>query len=168
MAGRLLLRANCWLNKLFCRSDVLGDPVVVARFDVRMFYGFAGNHIGLRVAEDEGRSVILDDLLHLDDDVSTLSRVEFGSQLIGECIVFRVGVAGAVLRVGAVGVGLPVHVDEDFRIACLFGENVGDQEVIFAAGADAVEDVVVDVLQVDFDADFLSVRLGSFCEEGIL
>lgn len=39
------------------------------------------------------------------------------------------------------------------------------REVIFAAIADAVEDVVVDVLQVDFDADFLSVRLGSFCEE---
>lgn len=61
MAGRLLLRANCWLNKLFCRSDVLGDPVVVARFDVRMFYGFAGNHIGLRIAEDEGGCIILKD-----------------------------------------------------------------------------------------------------------
>ena len=68
MAGRLLLRANCWLNKLFCWSDVLGDPVVVARFDVRMFYGFVGDHIGLRVAEDEGGCIILKDFFHLDDD----------------------------------------------------------------------------------------------------
>mgnify|MGYP001541807878 CR=1 FL=1 len=61
-----------------------------------------GNHIGLRITEDEGGGGILQNLFHLDDDVPALGRIEFAGQLIGERIISRVAVAGTVLRVGAV------------------------------------------------------------------
>ena len=125
-----------------------------------------GNHIGLRITEDEGGGGILQNLFHLDDDVPALGRIEFAGQLIGERIISRVAVAGTVLRVGAVDVRLPVHVEERFRIACLFGQDVGNEEVVLASGADAVKDVVVDVLQIDLDADLLGISWVASAKSG--
>lgn len=153
------------IKLLACRCDLVGDPVVITRFDVSMSDSSGGNHIGLRITEDDSSGGILQDLFHLDDDVSAFCRIEFAGELIGESIISRVAVAGTVLRVRTVDVCLPVHVEEYFRIACLYSQDVGDEEVVFASGADAVKYVVVDVLQVDLDADLLSVRLGSFSKE---
>ncbi len=119
----------------------------------------------MRISEDNRRGIFLDNLFHLDDDFSTFCRIEFGGKLVGKGIIFRIGIAGAVLRVRTVYIGLPIHIDEDFGVACLFGQDIGNQEIVIAARADTVQNVVIDILEIDFNADFLRIRLGRFRKE---
>ena len=113
----------------------------------------------MRMTKYQRSCIVEDEFLHFDNQLTTFSRVKFYAQFIGQSIKFRIAVAGAVLLL----TGLEVHVHEYFRIASLQSQYVRNQQVIFAFTADTIKYVVVNVLQVNFNADFLSISLGSFC-----
>ena len=117
------------------------------------------------MAEDYRRRVVEQYLLHLDDELAALRGVELDCEPVAQRVELRVAVSASVLRVASVYVRLPVLVDEDLGVSGLRRKDIRDKQVVFAAYPDAVEDVVVDVLEVYLYAHVLSVGLGRLSEE---
>ena len=69
------------------------------------------------------------------------------------------------MRIAVIYICFPVHIDKYFRIPCLFGEYIGNDEIAFTTLAHAVNDIVIDIFQVHLNTDFLCIRLGSFSKQ---
>ena len=63
----------------------------------------------------------------------------------------------------AVDVALPVPVQVNFRVTGVSSQDVGNNQVKFTIAAHRVKYVIVNVLHVNLNTDFLSISLGSFC-----
>ena len=67
------------------------------------------------------------------------------------------------MRIIAVGVSFPVPGQENFGVARIRGGDVGNEQVIFALNAHVVNQVVIDGVNLNVEAEFLEVGLNGLC-----
>ena len=124
-----------------------------------------GHDVRVRIAEEESCCIVEVNLLDVDDELTAFILVKLRVQSIQFSVCFRIAVAGTVLCIGTVDVGVPVLVQICLRIARSSRRDVGNQEVKLAVDTHFINDIVVNGFNLDINADLLSVSLNSLCVE---
>ena len=150
------------LPLLFRRFNQARNPVIIGRIHLHAGQNLVADDVGLRIAQEQCRTIIEENLLNVDNQLTALALVKFSGQFIELGIECRIAVTGTILRVITIVVGLPVPGEEDFRVTGIGRGDVGNQEVIFALDAHLVNEVIVNGLDVDVKAEFLKVGLHGF------
>ena len=122
----------------------------------------AADDIGHRVAQEQCRAIVHDNLLSLNNQLAALLLVKLRSQAGKDSIQLRIAIAGAVLRIVTVDIGAPVPVQENLRVAGIGSGDVGNQQVILPLDANLIQQVVVHILDDHINADFLHIGLYRF------
>ena len=115
------------------------------------------DNIGLRITQEQSSTVIHNQLLSLNNQLATLLLVKLHRQLIKYLVQFWIAIAGTILRIGAIYIGFPVPVQEYLWITSIGSGNIGNQQIIFALDAHLVNEVVIHILDVDINTDFLHI-----------